>query len=509
MHAKRKSLCLQLPRTSPLRDSHSNLHGPEDLAPLSLTQQSGSLATPQIIDETPTPSGFAVSFLRGYEELAGLGRLDELRSLGSASVDLMHSDSRSDNSNPFAETFKKATQMSPALSDNDEPSLVKRCNSPEQVYHSTGGSSPVSAPTNDTANGLDCELFKQPSALPVKSNDTHHCSSEHIDTQLHHSSSHLLHPYSNGVCRPQSRPSFKIRKETGRIQLNRKAPQRILPKSVATALPISLPISMAMSSGNEVVRQTTPTQPEYQLFLKLPTGQSVQIPMIQPPTGLQCSVPTVAATAAMLLPAMSPAVAQSQYAHVSTTDMSLMSTKLPHSVASTSPCADISTTTLKTIRSALMEEHSNQSSSFESMSPPITTSSCSPSSHLFNAAMESGEFSSTSESDLRSSASSKKSCAKNSPHESAKAEPKDRKSRCLERNREAAMRCRTRRKVFVGALQEKAEELQMYNQQLQSKVDKLSREVNLFKSALLSHKDCPVFNASQKNPNAGELCWLR
>ncbi|KAL1272642.1 hypothetical protein QQF64_028504 [Cirrhinus molitorella] len=76
-------------------------------------------------------------------------------------------------------------------------------------------------------------------------------------------------------------------------------------------------------------------------------------------------------------------------------------------------------------------------------------------------------------------------------------EPDERRRRFLERNRAAASRCRQKRKVWVNALEKRAEELATANVTLTGEVSLLRTEVTRLKELLLAHKDCPV-TAMQK-----------
>ncbi|KAK2858341.1 hypothetical protein Q7C36_006260 [Tachysurus vachellii] len=76
-------------------------------------------------------------------------------------------------------------------------------------------------------------------------------------------------------------------------------------------------------------------------------------------------------------------------------------------------------------------------------------------------------------------------------------EPDERRRRFLERNRAAAYRCRQKRKVWVSALEKRAEELSTANVTLTNEVSLLRTEVTRLKELLLAHKDCPV-TAMQK-----------
>lgn len=228
--------------------------------------------------------------------------------------------------------------------------------------------------------------------------------------------------------------------------------------------------------------QLPTAQPEYQLFLKLPTGESVQIPMVQP----------TLSTAAALIPAL-------RQEHPET--------RCPRNQMSTQPCQAVDpqangpgSATLRTIRTVLTGNESSQSQ-LEAAAPGV----CPPETRAENG---SETAHSQARSEVRSGESDhgeppgeRRSKGGRKPRHEPKSDPDERKINSLERNREAAMRCRTKRKVFVGALEEKADELENYNRQLQGQVDKLTRDVSLFKAALLSHKDCSVFHT----PPAGRI----
>ncbi|CAK6955660.1 cyclic AMP-dependent transcription factor ATF-7b isoform X1 [Scomber scombrus] len=71
-------------------------------------------------------------------------------------------------------------------------------------------------------------------------------------------------------------------------------------------------------------------------------------------------------------------------------------------------------------------------------------------------------------------------------------DPDERRQRFLERNRAAASRCRQKRKIWVGSLEKKADDLANMNVSLTNEVTLLRNEVAQLKHLLLAHKDCPV-----------------
>ncbi|CAL8335779.1 unnamed protein product [Lota lota] len=82
-------------------------------------------------------------------------------------------------------------------------------------------------------------------------------------------------------------------------------------------------------------------------------------------------------------------------------------------------------------------------------------------------------------------------------------DPDERRQRFLERNRAAASRCRQKRKVWVGSLEKKADDLANMNVSLANEVTLLRNEVTQLKQLLLAHKDCPVTAMQKKNAFLG------
>ncbi|KAI8594808.1 hypothetical protein EDD21DRAFT_449115 [Dissophora ornata] len=66
----------------------------------------------------------------------------------------------------------------------------------------------------------------------------------------------------------------------------------------------------------------------------------------------------------------------------------------------------------------------------------------------------------------------------------------------LERNRQAALKCRQRKKQWLANLQTKVEYLTTDNEHLQSQAATLRDEIIRLKALLLAHKDCPVAQAN-------------
>ncbi|KAF9191187.1 hypothetical protein BGZ51_007638 [Haplosporangium sp. Z 767] len=71
----------------------------------------------------------------------------------------------------------------------------------------------------------------------------------------------------------------------------------------------------------------------------------------------------------------------------------------------------------------------------------------------------------------------------------------------LERNRQAALKCRQRKKQWLQNLQEKVEYLTVDNENLQRQTSMLRDEIIHLKALLLAHKDCPVAQANGVYPD--------
>ncbi|BGP16423.1 hypothetical protein JCM10213_004021 [Rhodosporidiobolus nylandii] len=73
----------------------------------------------------------------------------------------------------------------------------------------------------------------------------------------------------------------------------------------------------------------------------------------------------------------------------------------------------------------------------------------------------------------------------------------------LERNRQAALKCRQRKKAWLQSLQTKVELLTTDNDQLQSTVSNLKEEVNSLRAILAAHANCPVAMGNAPPPPQG------
>lgn len=71
----------------------------------------------------------------------------------------------------------------------------------------------------------------------------------------------------------------------------------------------------------------------------------------------------------------------------------------------------------------------------------------------------------------------------------------------LERNRQAALKCRQRKKQWLANLQHRVEFLSTDNEQLQSQATMLREEVINLKTLLLAHRDCKVAQANGATMN--------
>ncbi|KAI9266873.1 hypothetical protein BDA99DRAFT_436511 [Phascolomyces articulosus] len=67
-----------------------------------------------------------------------------------------------------------------------------------------------------------------------------------------------------------------------------------------------------------------------------------------------------------------------------------------------------------------------------------------------------------------------------------------RRKNFLERNRQAALKCRQRKKQWLANLQNQVEYLNTDNKQLEAQVTALREEILNLKTLIIAHKDCPV-----------------
>ncbi|KAI8337341.1 hypothetical protein BD560DRAFT_413389 [Blakeslea trispora] len=75
-------------------------------------------------------------------------------------------------------------------------------------------------------------------------------------------------------------------------------------------------------------------------------------------------------------------------------------------------------------------------------------------------------------------------------------EDEEKRKNFLERNRLAALKCRQRKKQWLTNLQARVEFLTNDNEQLQMETDALRKEIMDLKTLLVTHKDCPQYNAA-------------
>jgi hypothetical protein len=68
--------------------------------------------------------------------------------------------------------------------------------------------------------------------------------------------------------------------------------------------------------------------------------------------------------------------------------------------------------------------------------------------------------------------------------------PKKQRKKLLEKNREAAYRCRQKKKRWVNELEEKSENMEHKNKELQEQVAQLREESIYLRNLLLTHGNC-------------------
>ncbi|KAF9927119.1 hypothetical protein FBU30_003469 [Linnemannia zychae] len=85
---------------------------------------------------------------------------------------------------------------------------------------------------------------------------------------------------------------------------------------------------------------------------------------------------------------------------------------------------------------------------------------------------------------------------KKRPATDEKMDEDEKRRNFLERNRQAALKCRQRKKQWLSNLQAKVEYLTTDNEHLQAQTAALRDEIIHLKALLLAHKDCPVAQAN-------------
>ncbi|KAK3819780.1 MAG: bZIP transcription factor AtfA [Benniella sp.] len=91
--------------------------------------------------------------------------------------------------------------------------------------------------------------------------------------------------------------------------------------------------------------------------------------------------------------------------------------------------------------------------------------------------------------------------SKKRPGVEEKMDDEEKRKNFLERNRQAALKCRQRKKQWLTNLQAKVEYLTSDNEQLLTQTAALRDEIIHLKALLLAHKDCPVAQANGVFPD--------
>ena len=76
------------------------------------------------------------------------------------------------------------------------------------------------------------------------------------------------------------------------------------------------------------------------------------------------------------------------------------------------------------------------------------------------------------------------------PPDSSDSPPKKQRKKLLEKNREAAYRCRQKKKRWVNDLEERSENMEIKNKELQEQVAQLREESIYLRNLLLTHGNC-------------------
>lgn len=76
----------------------------------------------------------------------------------------------------------------------------------------------------------------------------------------------------------------------------------------------------------------------------------------------------------------------------------------------------------------------------------------------------------------------------------------DKRRNFLERNRQAALKCRQRKKAWLASLQQKVEYLSTDNETLSQTIGNLKEEIQSLRSILAAHANCPIALENQQRP---------
>lgn len=418
---------------------------------LSLTLPPAVGGATNCVDQTPTPSRFLGNFLLKYEE-AGLNfddiqKLSPIKSSGSPVI----------TTNPFAETFKKAAKG---------PSHKVRLVIPPASARSDDSlNTPV--PSIHTASTLQME---KASCILTPATEVENAS-KNQDTEIVQSPSNEETRKTNGVIiRPAS--ALKVATVVSASEKN----QNIMPKFVIGEMKTPNPpaiktytniaiqpskskpgqgaactVPQDLSSTN-VVKVLSQIKPSYQLnghvlpkiapniqhtldtnqpityLLKLPDGQTVQLHNlgINPVNNVKPIAPQVTNIS------RAPQASTNPRPYVPNIKRNIKTINIDNGNI--------------TVNSIIKRAKSLDMPADGSLSPTTSQDSNSSFMHHGRAGRRS----------------------KNAPEE----DPQEKKQRSLERNREAAMRCRKKRKGWMETLEEKARDLETVNEGLQVSLPK-------------------------------------
>ncbi|KAI9359044.1 hypothetical protein BD770DRAFT_409866 [Pilaira anomala] len=129
---------------------------------------------------------------------------------------------------------------------------------------------------------------------------------------------------------------------------------------------------------------------------------------------------------------------------------------------------------------------------------------------LYNKNVRTGSMSSSTEDEDESTSSSgrknlKRKASSSVDRNEDEGNTDEKRKNFLERNRQAALKCRQRKKQWLNSLQERVEYLANDNEQLQLQANVMRDEVLSLRSLLMVHKDCHITNNTMILPQHQQI----
>lgn len=442
VHLKKHEMCLAL-------NSGNNSRTPNNL----------------FLDQTPTPT----KFLKNCEEI---GLFQDL------------------TKNPFEEAFKKASETGgPDVSSDAVPLPGPHSN---EVLHT-----PVVSRPHKTVETL--KLENEEIEIQVVDESSNEATSRSCVIQQQLENKRSSHGTSMATPPPPAstsgtvsathsmpQPTSTTSDDDGVIMSTTQNADSSVPStdSATTSSAGSIP-SVIQTSSAPILSPNIISSTQYtmQVYLQLPTGQTVPVQI--PATITNSAMPMASIPVPTISPKSSSATVASAAAAATTSSSSglsqpsLAKQKLKAALQSSQNVPQ----DLTTSNNSRLVDSANHISQMASPSPSSVSVKTETASIASDATASSPE---SLDAAIISGGVIKR------PKRSGEDDPDERRRKFLERNRAAAARCRQKRKQWITNLEKKAEELQNTNSRLQSEVNLLRTEVAQLKSLLLAHKDCPI-----------------